>query len=100
MKINTKVLNNIVHLTLEGKMYVQESIIVREEVLSQFEKGYKDFYFNMKDLEYIDSSGLGVLVGLHKKAIEQNGKVSIENLQGPVKELFELTRLNLVFDIR
>jgi anti-sigma B factor antagonist len=99
MKINTEIINDVVHVTLEGKMYVQESIIFREQVLSQFEKGYKNFLFDVHSLEYIDSSGLGVLVGLHKKALQQNGKVSLKNLNGSVKVLFELTRLNLIFDI-
>ena len=56
------------------------------------EKGHKEFIMNMKNVEYIDSSGLGTLVAIQKRALQNGGNVIIKNPIGLVKDLFQLTR--------
>lgn len=51
-------------------------------------------------MDYIDSSGLGVLVAIQKKALPRKGNVTLVGASGIVKELFELTRLNHVFSMQ
>ncbi|NEY73788.1 STAS domain-containing protein [Bacillus mesophilus] len=96
--MNTEVVNDFVHIKLEGNMYVEESIILRETIIKSIEEGYKNFCFDLQSLNYIDSAGLGVLVGCKKRVAQTNGKVILKNLNGTVKEIIELTRLNLIFD--
>ncbi|RSK27527.1 anti-sigma factor antagonist [Bacillus sp. HMF5848] len=100
MRISSEIQDNSVYIMLDGKMYVQESNAVRDEVYNYVEQGYVMFVFDMKKLEYIDSSGLGVLVGLHKKITNENGKIILKGINGMVKDVIELTRLNLVFEIQ
>ena len=47
----------------------------------------------------IDSSGLGVLVSLSKKIREQGGELRLANLNDDLKTLFELTKLDTLFQI-
>ncbi|WP_246939630.1 STAS domain-containing protein [Bacillus pinisoli] len=100
MKVEIALINGVVHVSLGGKMYVQEAMKLREEISAYVEKGYKDFDFDLGALEYIDSTGLGVLIGLQKQAVSNNGNLTVRGLKGPVKEIFYLTRLNLVFKIQ
>ena len=53
----------------------------------------------MTDLSYIDSAGLGALVSLLKRASENSKELRLFGLRGNVKKIFELTRLNMVFNI-
>ncbi len=91
--------NHIVHITLSGKIYVEEATEIREKLLKEIEKGHAQFIIHFSQVQYIDSSGLGVIVAIQKRALQKGGKVTIQGLKGGVKELFELTRLNRVFEI-
>lgn len=85
---------------LEGKIYVDDASDLRERLLEQIKLGHKEFLVLMERVIYIDSSGLGVLVAIQKRALEQGGRgVMIRGLNGAVREIFELTRLNRVFEI-
>ena len=85
---------------LEGSMYVEGAAMLRERLLAFSEKGLGRFVIDMSMVDYIDSSGLGVLVAVQKRALQKNGEVVIVGLKGIVKELFELTRLDKVFTVR
>lgn len=94
------VLNKQVKIILSGKIYVDEATLIREKVFPYIENGMIEFVINMSKVEYIDSSGLGVLVAIQKRVLQHSGGVTIEGLSGDVKELFELTSLNKVFNLR
>lgn len=81
------------------KIYIEDATTMRDEFKEVLEKGHKRFAVDFSDTTYIDSAGLGVLVSIHKKAMVIGGGVTLINLKGHVKEIFELTRLNKVFDI-
>lgn len=100
MRQEINVVNNQVIVNLTGSMFVEEAAILRKQLLSYHEAGYKEFCINLSAVDYIDSSGLGVLVGAHKRALESGGSVIVTGLTGTVQKLFELTRLTKVFDIR
>lgn len=54
---------------------------------------------DMSDVEYIDSSGLAVLVNCLQTCRRNSGNVCLFGMRDTVKTLFELTRLNTVFPI-
>lgn len=86
-------------VNLTNEIYVDEAADFREQLLPYLNKGQKQFVIDVSKLKYIDSSGLGVLIGIQKRAIMNGGQVVIRGLNGAVKELFELTRLTKVFEI-
>lgn len=87
-------------VTLDGSLYVEEAAILRERLLEYIHTGQRDFVVDLKEVDYIDSSGLGVLVAIQKRALQNGGKVVIRGLRGTVRELFEMTRLTKVFEIQ
>jgi anti-sigma B factor antagonist len=48
---------------------------------------------------YIDSSGLGVLVSVSKKIREAGGELRLAGLNEDLRMLFELTKLDTLFNI-
>lgn len=102
MEINTTMTttNEEVIVALIGSMYVEEAAILREKLIGLMELGYKKFTIKLNGVDYIDSSGLGVLVAMQKKALQKKGGVTLVGASGIVKELFELTRLNHVFTMQ
>lgn len=87
------------YITPSSKIYVDEATVLREKIIPYLEKGYKNFTFNFSSVTYIDSSGLAVLISIYKRADKTGGEVKIHGINGKVKQLFELTRLNKIFII-
>jgi anti-sigma B factor antagonist len=54
---------------------------------------------DMRETEFIDSSGLAVLVNCLQVSRRKNGEVCLFGMQASVRTLFELTRLNTIFPI-
>ena len=100
MEINTTINNGQVIVTLVGSMYVEEAAILREKLIAFMESGHKEFIIQLNKIDYIDSSGLGVLVAIQKRALQMKGGVILTGASGIVKELLELTRLNKVFTMQ
>lgn len=99
MTSNIVVNNDQINMTINGSVYVEEAARIREQLVGYLDKGYKSFVINLGNVDYIDSSGLGVLVGVQNRAIKNGGGVRIQDIRGVVKELFELTRLTSVFEV-
>ncbi len=55
--------------------------------------------FDLSSVEFVDSSGLGVLVSLLRESRTAGGEVKICGLTRPVRAMFELVRMHKVFDI-
>lgn len=100
MEQDFRVEGDRVIVKLAGSMYVEGAATLREKLLVFNDEGYSRFVIDMSMVEYIDSSGLGVLVAVQKRALQRGGEVTLAGLQGIVKELFELTRLDRVFTVR
>ncbi|ABZ85141.1 anti-sigma factor antagonist [Heliomicrobium modesticaldum Ice1] len=92
--------NNQVSVTLAGSILVTDAAELREKLLKYADKEGVQFHIDMQRVEFIDSSGLGVLVTVLKRSRQKGGDVIIKGIHGVVKEVFELTRLNRVFQIQ
>ncbi|MGI6251919.1 MAG: STAS domain-containing protein [Synergistaceae bacterium] len=86
-------------VSLGGSMYVEDSATAREQLIELLEEGVVNLTFDLSNLTYIDSSGLGVLISIHKRCLQKGGRMVITGLRGMVEELFKLTRLDLVFNV-
>lgn len=100
MKRNIQKFGEQIDISLEGKIYGDQATLLREELFPYTEKGLCNFIFHFDNVDYIDSSGLGVLVAIQKRAIQNGGRVKIKGLKEELKDLFELTGLTKVFDIQ
>ena len=86
-------------LTLTNKQYKHDAGIIRDEMIEKIETGHHHLTLNLAGVTYIDSSGLGVLVTLHKMTQEKNGSLTLIGVQGMVKELLQRTRLDKVLQL-
>jgi anti-sigma B factor antagonist len=60
--------------------------------------GRRSILLNLHDVNYIDSVGLGVLVGAYATVTNQGGEIKLVNLQSRVRDLLQLTKLYTVFE--
>lgn len=97
MNHSIKVSGNCVTVVLTGKIYSQDAAVVRDELLEEIDRGVINISIGLSELTYIDSTGLGVLVTLHKRTKEKGGKMVLTGAQGLVEQLLKRTRLDKIF---
>ena len=86
-------------IDVEGQLIVGNRQQLKQKILDELGTGERKFVVNFSDTSYIDSSGLGVLVSLSKKIREQEGVLRLANLNEDLRTLFELTKLDTLFEI-
>jgi anti-sigma B factor antagonist len=86
-------------LDLSGKLAVGAASDLRERVSAETAGGSLHQLLNMKDVEYIDSTGLGIMVICHVAVQKAGGSLKLVNLNRRNLELVLLTKLSTVFQI-
>jgi anti-sigma B factor antagonist len=89
MKINTVEVNNKIIINLEGKLDSTTFSLLDGEI-SKLDLIDKVVCLDLKDLEYISSAGLRVVLKL-KKIMDRVGKLEVINPNELVMEVFEIT---------
>ena len=100
MALTAKVrrVGNVAIVDLTGKVTLGENTgILRDELRSLLSQGNKDIILNMAGVSYVDSAGLGELVGAYTTATNQGGAVKLLHLQGKMKDLMQITKLHTIF---
>lgn len=87
----------LVSVTLGGRLQKEDAQLLRQDLLEYMDRGCSNYRIDMSKLEYIDSSGLGVLLALHKITARDGGNLVLAGMRGTVDELFEVTRLKKIF---
>lgn len=90
---------NEIKVSIPSNFAVEEAADLREKLMELTNKGNNNFVLNFSNCTFIDSTGLGVLVSIFKKVVENNGNFRIENVDENVMKVFKLTRLDKVFNI-
>jgi anti-sigma B factor antagonist len=100
MNLNSENRNGVIVIQVnEERLDAHNSGDLKIEMQRFFAEGNKNLLVDLKDVRFIDSSGLGALVSGFKNAISQQGSLKLATLQPQVKSMFELTRLHRVFEI-
>ncbi|MDF2569881.1 MAG: anti-anti-sigma factor [Sporomusa sp.] len=91
--------NGQVIASLVGSLQGELAAQVRETMMTYIADGYCDFRVDFSNVNNINSTGLGMLVNIQKRALQSGGDVVIQGLQGAVKDAFDRTRLSRAFII-
>lgn len=91
---------NEIRISIPENFAVDEAAEFRQNMNNLISEGKKDFILNFNNCTFIDSTGLGVLVGIYKKCDEINGSLILNSINPKVMKIFKLTRLDNVFEIK
>jgi anti-sigma B factor antagonist len=86
-------------LRVEGEVDVYTSPALRDELYRIIEGGAERVVVDLAAMDFIDSSGLGVLVGALKRIRERSGDLELRSMQPPARKVLEITGLTQVFTI-
>ena len=90
---------DLIEIFLDGDLDAYSSDEFKDAVLKQL-PGSKDILINAKKLNFIDSTGLGSLISIYNTIKEQEKTISIEEIKPNVRQIFEITELDKLFNIK
>ena len=88
--------SRIVHLTGEIDMDVADT--ARQSILPLIEAGH-EVQLNLSKVEYMDSSGISVLIESHQKGLEKGTKVIIKDVSKSVLKVIMMAKLEQILNL-
>ena len=70
-----------------------------EKAMAVFNRLTATTSVDFRDLTYVSSAGLGVLMATQKRLIEHGEKLKLKNVTGHIREIFRIARFELIFEL-
>ncbi|MBI2843471.1 MAG: STAS domain-containing protein [Armatimonadetes bacterium] len=86
-------------ITLDGEVDVYTAPQLKQQMVSLLESGTTHMVIDLTNVEYFDSTALGVLIGGLKRIRERDGNLSLICPSPRIRRVFEITGLDKIFDI-
>jgi len=100
LEIAVRKQDNVAVVDLSGRITLGEaSGRLRDTIKGLVTDNTKDILLNLEGVTYMDSSGLGELVGAFATVSNRGGRLKLFGLQPRVHELMNITKLYSVFEI-
>ncbi len=99
MKIKEKFDKNIAVLSLSGKMMGgPDTMAVHQHVKGLLADGTRNVVIDMKDIKWLNSSGLGVLIACKTSVDQAEGQLCLAGVTEKVQSLLMISHLITIFD--
>lgn len=86
-------------IKLAGEVDVYTAPQLKQQMISMLEAGARQILIDLTDVDYFDSTALGVLIGGLKRMRERDGNLSLVCPNARIRRVFEITGLDKIFDI-
>jgi anti-sigma B factor antagonist len=86
-------------LAVNGEVDVYSAPRLRERLVDLVSQGHRQIVVDLEGVDFLDSTGLGVLVGGLKRLRSHGGDLSLVCTQPRILKVFEITGLTTVFSI-
>lgn len=94
MRVKTRVHNGILYILLCGELDEHSAVYVRQEMDKVIQgSGFAQIIIDLSELGFMDSTGIGVLIGRYKKMKERNIPIFISNPSFHAEKIFKMTGL-------
>jgi anti-sigma B factor antagonist len=98
-KINRRQIGDVIVLDISGRITLGESSnLIRQEIKTAV-KTCPRILLNLSQVSYIDSGGLGELVGSYATVANSGGHMKLVNPQRRVTDLLQITKLYTIFEV-
>ncbi len=97
-KMNVRHAGDVAILDLSGRITLGEgSGMVRNTIKDLVSAGTRKILVNLQEVSYLDSAGLGELVGSYATITNLGGQIKLLHPQGKVRDMLAITKLYTIF---
>ncbi len=101
MTITTREVSHVTIVDIDGRITLGDELgELRDTIRELVAAGKKKIILNLAKVDYIDSSGVGELVGSYTTVRNEGGELKLMNLTQKVHDVLNVTKLYTVFDIK
>lgn len=94
MRIHFETIDNNLIIALNGELDHHSAEEIREEIDKKIDSNnIKNIIFDFKDMNFMDSSGIGVVIGRYKKVNKLGGQAAVININNRVERIFKMSGL-------
>jgi anti-sigma B factor antagonist len=97
--IDLRRINSYAVVDVKGEIDVYTAPKLREQLIELVSEGSYAIVVNLEGVDFLDSTGLGVLVGALKRVKAHDGGLSLVCTQDKILKIFKITGLTKVFEI-
>ncbi|WP_411824850.1 STAS domain-containing protein [Leptospira sp. 'Mane'] len=88
--------NDIIVLKLFGNLDMLNAGILKERIRESFAQNEYKFIFDLEGVNFIDSSGFGLIMSLNDKLAESGGGLRIANVSKTIQQIFRISKISSV----
>ncbi len=99
LTITTRAVDEFDVIEIGGEIDVYTAPRLRESIVAAVEAGHSRLIIDVQQVQFLDSTGLGVLVGALKRVRGEGGSLDIVCTQERILKIFEITGLDKVFGL-
>lgn len=92
--------DDIIEISMDGQLDLYRCPELKNRVSRHIDDGVRFLVFDMTELNYIDSSGIGTLIQIMNWLKKRGGLMILANVQGSVEKVFQISRMEDLFTIR
>ena len=89
---------NVATVHLDGEIDMDVTEKAKEVIFPHIDAG-KEVHLNLSKVQYMDSSGISVLIESHQKALEKNTKVIIKEVSKSVLKVIMMAKLEQILNL-
>ncbi len=95
MQIKSRIVNKTLYILLSGELdeYTAPNVRQNLDILLETQKGFVQIVMDLSELSFMDSTGIGVLIGRYKKMREVNKPIFITNPSRNAERIFKMSGL-------
>jgi anti-sigma B factor antagonist len=99
LKIETRQADGVTIVSCQGRIVFGEEATALREELKRALASTREVVLNLAGVSYIDSGGLGTLVGVYSSARTAGAEIKLTGLGQRLRDVLQITKLVTVFEV-
>ena len=100
LEITPRIVDQVLVLDCSGRIAIGEDLAFYKNFLKQLLLTTDALVVNLEGVTYMDSSGLSIIIASYTSARERGATMKLTGVNNTIRDLFRITRLLEVLDIR
>lgn len=99
ISLHSEQLGETTIIRIHGNMDVHNTHAIEKELIQMLEKATKSVVYDLKDVAYVSSAGLRILISSLKFCQEKGMKIALAGLRPAVEKVFEVVGMQTIFAV-
>lgn len=91
--------NHVLRVSGLQELNASNAAAFRDQARAALQPAHHQLDIDFSEVRFLDSSGLGAMIALHKTMVARNGHVRVVSPLAQVQQVLELTRMHRIFEL-